>query len=207
MRTRGGSSDTGQNALTVVPMSSRPSAIVTRVTPVANAANAAPTPAMELWGTGLSGTGLSGTKLPATLLRSGIGSVTASEVGASRGLGVTVLAWGDDPPKPPGGHGLGGRPPKTPRRAWPGGTTPQNPPEGWPRGTALRAPKAPAALPFGHSIVQPPGRSSGPYGGRPTRAAIRESGPQLSVNSPAVAAALSSLESGGRSRSSGLIRG
>ena len=33
--TSGGSSDTGQNALTVVPMSSRPSARLTSVTPAA----------------------------------------------------------------------------------------------------------------------------------------------------------------------------
>ena len=38
--TSGGSSDTGQNALTVVPTSSRPSAMVTSVTPEAHADSA-----------------------------------------------------------------------------------------------------------------------------------------------------------------------
>ena len=38
--TSGGSSDTGMKALTVVPMSSRSSAIVTRVTPAAHAESA-----------------------------------------------------------------------------------------------------------------------------------------------------------------------
>ena len=38
--TSGGSSDTGMNALTVVPMSSRSSAIVTSVTPAAHAERA-----------------------------------------------------------------------------------------------------------------------------------------------------------------------
>ena len=40
--TSGGSSDTGQNALTVAPTSSRPSATVTSVTPAAHASSAPP---------------------------------------------------------------------------------------------------------------------------------------------------------------------
>ena len=42
--TSGGDCDTGQNALTVVPMSSRPSATITRVTPVGNDASASARP-------------------------------------------------------------------------------------------------------------------------------------------------------------------
>jgi hypothetical protein len=41
MATSGGSSDTGQNALTVAPTSSRPSATVSSVTPAAHSASPA----------------------------------------------------------------------------------------------------------------------------------------------------------------------
>ena len=118
--TSGGSSDTGQNALTVAPTSSRPSATVTSVTPAVHELQA-----------------------PASAA-AGVASRTAS-------------------------HG-----------------------------------------PFGQLMIQVPGSISGPYGGRPARAARRQAGPQPSAkpkSSAAAAAGRASLDSGGRSWSSGVSRG
>ena len=81
---------------------------------------------------------------------------------------------------------------------------------GRPRPGEIRRCRGGKPGPFGQLMIQRPGRISGPYGDRPAWAANRQAGPQASAkrrSSAAAAAGRDSLDSGGRSWSSGVSRG